>query len=261
MEQPVVITAAIDDRLAAIADLAHFVVRFFTELPRGLARVGEVVNQAWNVGVLTLPLITLTGAITGVVLTQQSRPSLAAFGAESWLPSLVMLGLVRSLAPLVTALVCAGKVGSSIGAELGSMKVTEQLDAMEVSAVNPFRWLVVTRTVATATMVPALTAYFAMVGTVGAWLNIRANEGTTWTAFIHDGFSSLTALDLGATLTRSLVFGFTIGILSCRAGFRTSRGTAGVGEAANNAVVGSMLAVFLEEVVMVQIVTLLRGAL
>ena len=252
-------TPALDDRLIGVAELAGFTGRFFTRLVRTGPNLQESLQQAYAVGIRTLPLISLTGLITGIVLTQQSRPSLAAFGAQSWLPSLVMIGLIRSLAPLVTALVCAGKVGSSIGAEIGSMKVTEQLEAMEVSAVDPFGFLVVTRTLATTLMVPALAMYFAAIGTVGAYINIRTNEGISLVAFLDEGFASLSFLDLSATLMRCVVFGFTIGLLSSWAGFTTSRGTKGVGEAANNAVVWSMLAVFLEEVLMVQVVTLLRS--
>ena len=112
-----------------------------------------------EIGIRSLPLVSLTGFVIGVVFTKQSRPSLEAFGATSWLPSLITIANVRALAPLVTALICSGRVGSHIGAELGSMRVTEQIDAMEVSAINPFKYLVFTRTLATTCMVPALTMY------------------------------------------------------------------------------------------------------
>lgn len=220
--------------------------------------VGEITRQCYEIGVRTLPLATLTGVITGIVFTQQSRPSLESFGATSWLPSLVTLALVRSLAPLVTALICAGKIGSSIGAELGSMKVTEQIEALTVSAVNPIKFLVVTRTFATTFMLPVLTAYFGFVAFVGAFINVRGNEGTSWVAFIRTGFANLEGLDIASALFRALVFGFTIGIISTYAGIQATQGTRGVGRAANSAVVQSMLAIFLEEVMIVQIVTLLR---
>jgi phospholipid/cholesterol/gamma-HCH transport system permease protein len=249
----------IDRALARVAAFATFVVQFFGWLPRAPLHAGEVLRQCYEVGFKTLPLVTLTGVITGIVFTTQSRPSLAAFGATSWLPSLITIALVRSLAPLVTALVTAGKVGSSIGAELGSMKVTEQIEAMEVSAINPFKYLVVTRTLATTLMVPALTMYFGFVGLVGAFLNVRANEGTSVASFLKDGFSTLALLDLWSAVIKATVFGFSIGIISCYAGFRASHGTRGVGLAANVAVVQSMLAVFLEEVFIVQIVSWIRG--
>jgi phospholipid/cholesterol/gamma-HCH transport system permease protein len=180
------------------------------------------------------------------------------FGAASWLPSLVTVALVRSLAPLVTALIVAGKVGSSIGAEIGSMKVTEQVDALEVSAVSPARYLVATRTLATTLMTPVLTMYFGLVAFLGSFVNVVTNEGITWQAFVLSGFSTVTPLDVWSALGRSLFFGFLIGLIAAFSGMRTSRGTAGVGIAANKAVVHSMLAVFIGEVFIVQIIDLIR---
>lgn len=249
---------AVDARLAQVAEGSAFLVRFFRWVVVPPYHPLEVLRQSYEIGVKTLPLITLTGLITGIVFTQQSRPSLASFGATSWLPSLITIALVRSLAPLVTALVCAGKVGSSIGAELGSMKVTEQIEAMEVSAINPFKYLVVTRTTASTLMTPVLTSYFGLVAFVGSYLNVDANEGMTVKAFIQAGFSTIDLLDVGSAVARSLFFGFVIGLIACHAGFTASRGTRGVGLAANGAVVRSMLAVFLGEMLIVQVIALLR---
>jgi phospholipid/cholesterol/gamma-HCH transport system permease protein len=252
-------THAIDTRLAGVHDFASFVASAVGSAFRTPLHIGEIARQCYEVGVKTLPLVTLTGVITGIVFTEQSRPSLASFGATSWLPSLVTLGLVRSLAPLVTALICAGKVGSSIGAELGSMKVTEQIEALTVSAVNPIKYLVVTRTFATTFMTPVLMAYFGLVAFIGGFFNVRANEGSTWVAFVRLGFGSLDTLDIGAAVVRALVFGFTIGLVSSYAGIHATKGTQGVGRAANRAVVQSMLAIFLEEVLIVQVISLLRS--
>src|SRR3569833_941772 len=126
-----------------------FVIRFFKEAFVPPFHFKEFIRQCYNIGYKSLALISITGFITGLVFTKQSRPSLADFGATSWLPSLVAIAIIRALAPLVTALICAGKVGSNIGAELGSMIVTEQIDAMEVSAIDPYKYLVVTRVAAT----------------------------------------------------------------------------------------------------------------
>src|ERR1035438_10170437 len=135
----------IDQFFIALNDGMQFILRFFREVFKPPYELKEILRQCYEVGYRSLFLITLTGFITGLVFTKQSRPSLSAFGASSWLPSLVSIAIIRALAPLVTALIAAGKVGSNIGAELGSMKVTEQIDAMEVSAVNPFKFLVVDR--------------------------------------------------------------------------------------------------------------------
>ena len=115
-----------------------FIGRFFREMFQSPFEFKEFLRQCYVIGYKTLPLVGITGFIMGLVLTLQSRPTLAEFGAESWLPGMVALSLIREIAPVITALICAGKISSGIGAELGSMKVTEQIDAMEVSAINPF---------------------------------------------------------------------------------------------------------------------------
>lgn len=258
--RPAVITPSIDEFLTGIRDGAAFVVRFFSSVVRPPYHFGEVVKQCYEVGYRSLPLITLTGFITGIVFTKQSRPSLAAFGATSWLPSLITIALVRSLAPLVTALICTGKVGSSIGAELGSMKVSEQIEAMEVSAINPFKFLVVTRTLATTLMVPVLVTYFCFIGLVGSYLNVHGNEAVSLAAFLKSGFSTITFLDVWSSIAKAFVFGFTIGIIASYKGFNATKGTQGVGRAANASVVLAMFVVFIEEVLIVQIITWIRGS-
>jgi phospholipid/cholesterol/gamma-HCH transport system permease protein len=254
-----VIAAGVDAFAIGVYDGASFLKRFAVELFQPPFHFRELIKQCYEVGVKSLPLITLTGFITGIVFTKQSRPSLAAFGATSWLPSLITIALVGSLAPLITALICAGKLGSSIGAELGSMKVTEQIEAMEVSAINPFKFLVVTRTLATTLMVPTLMAYCCFVGLAGSYANVHGSEATSLSAFVKSGFSNIGFIDVGASVTRCFVFGFTIGIISCYKGFNATSGTQGVGRAANQSVVLSMFVIFIEEVIIVQIVLWIRG--
>lgn len=248
----------IDDILLSVYNAYHFVARFFRELIKGPFEWKEFVLQCYRIGYLSLPLITLTGFITGVVFTKQSRPSLSEFGATSWLPSLVSIAIIRALAPLVTALISAGRIGSSIGAELGSMKVTEQIDAMEVSAINPFKYLVVTRTLATTLMIPILTFYCGFVSMMGAFLNVYQNENTSFPLFIEEAFESISFLDINTTLVKAVFYGFTIGIVGSYKGFNTSQGTEGVGRAANSAVVTSMFYIFIEEILIVQIANWIR---
>ena len=218
----------------------------------------EIINQCFEIGVKSLPLITLTGFITGVVFTKQSRPSLSEFGATSWLPSLIAIAIVRALGTLITALIFAGKVGSSIGAELGSMRVTEQIDAMEVSAVNPFKYLVVTRVIACTLTVPVLGMYCCFVGLVGSYFNVHAHEATSLVTFFNNGFSTISFLDVYSLLIKSIVFGFTIGMVGCYKGYHATLGTRGVGLAANQAVVLAMFLIFIEEVTIVQITNWIR---
>ena len=242
-----------------VYNASAFLGRLLSEAVRPPFHFRELVRQCYEVGYRSLPLISLTGFVTGIVFTKQSRPSLASFGATSWLPSLITIALVGSLAPLITALICAGKVGSSIGAELGSMKVTEQIEAMEVSAINPFKFLVVTRTLATMLTVPALTLYCCFIGLVGSYLNVHGNEATSLAAFLKSGFSNIGFIDIGSSVTKSVAFGFTIGIISAYQGYNATSGTRGVGRAANASVVLSMFAIFIEEVLIVQVITWIRN--
>ena len=248
----------IDAHLADIYKGYLFVIRFFKEAFSPPFHFREIINQCYEIGVKSLPLIALTGFITGIVFTKQSRPSLAEFGATSWLPSLISIAIVRALASLITALICAGKVGSSIGAELGSMKVTEQIDAMEVSAINPFKYLVVTRVLAATITVPVLGLFCAFVALMGSYVSVHSNEATSIVSFFYNGFSSITFLDVFSSLAKSVVFGFTIGIVGSYKGFNAVKGTRGVGRAANEAVVLAMFLIFIEEVIIVQLANWVR---
>ena len=218
----------------------------------------EIIRQCYEVGVRSLPLISLTGFVTGIVFTNQSRPSLAQFGATSWLSGLISIAIVRALAPLVTALIVAGRVGSSIGAELGSMRVTEQIDAMEVSGTNPYKCLVVSRVVATTLMQPLLTMYTTFVGLLGGYVNINQNEGTSFISFINDAFSAIGFLDIYVSLIKAVVYGFTIGMVGCYYGYQSAKGTEGVGKAASTSVVTAMFLVFIEEILILQVVNAFR---
>lgn len=243
-------------------DMHHagsFVARFFRQAIRAPFEFKETIHQCYEVGYKSLPLITLTGFVTGLVFTKQSRPSLAEFGATSWLPSLVAIAIIRALAPLVTALIAAGKVGSNIGAELGSMKVTEQIDAMEVSAINPFKYLVVTRVVATTFMIPILMCYTGFVAMIGSYINVHSNEATSFVSFFQQAFEKISFLDIFSSLVKGLAYGFTIGIVGCYKGFNASQGTEGVGKAANASVVLSMFLIFMEEILIVQVTNNIRG--
>ncbi|MEP6594681.1 MAG: ABC transporter permease [Ginsengibacter sp.] len=253
------VTRSIDSFFLDLHSAFLFVGRFFKEVLRPPYEVKEIIRQCYNVGYKSLPLITLTGFVTGLVFTKQSRPSLAEFGASSWLPSLVAIAIIRALAPLVTALIAAGKVGSNIGAELGSMKVSEQIDAMEVSAVNPFKFLVVSRVLGTTLMIPMLMCYTGAVAMLGAYLNVHQNEMTSFTSFFQQAFDKISFLDIFSSLIKSITYGFTIGIVGCYQGYNATKGTEGVGRAANASVVISMFLIFIEEILIVQITNSFRA--
>jgi phospholipid/cholesterol/gamma-HCH transport system permease protein len=246
------------DFFVSLYNINKFILRFFREAFMPPFEFKEVMRQCYEVGVRSFTLITVTGFIVGLIFTKQSRPSLSQFGATSWLPSLVSIAIMRALAPLVTALIASGKVGSSIGAELGSMRVTEQIDAMEVSGTKPFKYLVCTRVLATTLTIPILSTYTGFIAMFGGYLNVAQNEGTTWSTFIQEFFDPLTYTDFVASLIKSVLFGFTIGIVGCYQGYYSAKGTEGVGKAANGAVVTAMFLVFIEEIIVVQITSWFR---
>lgn len=256
--QKYVVSKGLDELFSGIARAYRFVLQFFKQVLQPPFYFREIINQCFEIGLRSLTLITLTGFIIGIVFTKQSRPSLEDFGAVSWLPSMMGVAIVKALGSLVTALICAGKAGSSIGAELGSMKVTEQIDAMEVSAINPFKYLVVTRVTATLITIPVLSFYCIAVGLLGSYVNVHSEEATSFVAFFKSSFSSLQFLDLFTSIFKSIAFGFTIGIVGCYKGFYATQGTRGVGKAANQAVVMAMFLIFIEEVLIVQVSNWIR---
>ena len=241
-----------DTFFIGVHDIFRFTMQFFREAFVPPFEFREIMRQCYFIGFKTLPLISLTAFITGMVFTDHSRPALADFGATSWLPSLTGAAIIKALAPLITSLICSGKAGSQLGAELGSMRVTEQIDAMEVSAINPFKFLVVTRVIATSIMIPLLTFYSAFIGLLGSFSNVYLKDQITVSVFVQDAFIKVGFPELLSVVIRPVLYGFTIGIIGCYTGFTTTRGTEGVGRAANAAVVISMFLIFIEEVVSVK---------
>jgi phospholipid/cholesterol/gamma-HCH transport system permease protein len=189
----------------------------------------------------------------GLVITMQSRPTLVEFGAQAWLPKMISVSLVREIAPVITALICAGKIGSGIGAELGSMKVTEQIDAMDVSGTNPYKFLVVTRVMATTLMIPILAILADAISLYGGYLGCNIHGVVSWDLFWNQVFDTLVYADIIPSILKTFFFGFIIGIIGCYQGFNSSKGTEGVGQSANSAVVISSLLVFIIDLLAVQI--------
>ena len=233
-----------------------FTARFFKEVFKPPYEIKEFIRQCFNIGYKSLPLVAITGFIMGLVLTLQSRPTLAEFGAESWLPGMVALSLVREIAPVITALICAGKIGSGIGAELGSMKVTEQIDAMEVSGINPYKYLVVTRILATTLMVPLLVIFADAVGILGGYIGINIHGDVSLFRYFSQVLSSLDFVDILPATIKTFFFGFFIGLIGCYNGYTAANGTESVGKAANTAVVSASLTIFIIDMLAVQLTDL-----
>jgi phospholipid/cholesterol/gamma-HCH transport system permease protein len=243
----------IENVLTDIATVVLFLVSIAQETFSRKFEVREFFRQCFQIGYKSLPLITITGAIMGLVLTIQSRPVLVEFGAVTMLPGMVAVSLIREMGPVITALICAGKIGSSMGAELGSMKVTEQIDAMEVSSTNPIRFLVVTRVLAATLMIPLLILYADALGLMGSWIGANIKGDVNFVLFFAQAFSHVDFMDFFPAVIKTFFFGAVIGLVGCYKGYNAGRGTESVGVAANSAVVLASLLVIIVDAIAVQI--------
>lgn len=240
-----------------IAGITIFSLRYFRNIFRSRFEGREFLNQCYKVGVQSLLLVAVTAIILGLVLTIQIRPIVAELGAESWMPSLVFISVVTELGPVIFALIFAGKVGSGIGAELSSMRVTDQIDAMEVSATNPFNFLVVSRVTATTLMLPILVFFGDFLAFIGSFIGLKAYSNISLKLFYSRAFEDFFFSDLMPATIKTIFFGFFIGIISSYMGYYSGRGTEGVGKAANAAVVASSLVIFLIDLIAVQLADLI----
>jgi phospholipid/cholesterol/gamma-HCH transport system permease protein len=243
--------------LSEVANIYIFLTRTIIETFSRDFEFKEFLQQCFQIGYKSLPIISITGTIMGLVLTIQSRPVLVDFRAVNLLPGMVAVSLIREMGPVITALICAGKVGSGMGAELGSMKVTEQIDAMEVSSVNPMRFLVVTRVLAATFMIPLLVIYADALGILGCWIGVNIKGSVTFILFFSQAFSHIGFLDFFPAVIKSFFFGGVIGLVGCYKGYNAGRGTESVGIAANSAVVLASLLVIVLDLLAVQITDML----
>src|SRR6202162_753970 len=214
----------------------------------------EFVRQMDAIGSMSLPLVALAGAATGVVMSLQTRDSLIRFGAKSMLPMVIVFSLIKETGPVITGLVMSGRVGAGIGAELGSMKVTEQIDAMEASAVDPYRFLVVTRVMACMLMLPLLTLAADFCGILMGWVADTLSHPVSLRLFIKNGFKDVAFSDFLPPTLKTAVFGLIIGVVGCFQGMRTRGGTEGVGRSATSSVVLSSLFIILADVLLVRLI-------
>ena len=228
-----------------IGELSYFAGRFFRELFSRPFEYKELLRQCYNIGNRSLLLVGVTGFILGLVFTIQSRPTLMEFGAESWIPSMVSISIVREIGPVIIALICVGRISSGIGAELGSMRVTEQIDAMEVSGTNPFKYLVVTRILATTMMVPLLIIFGDAIALFGSAIIENIKGDVSFQLYFNKVFNALEFSDLIPATSKSFFFGFVIGLVGSFKGYYCKKGTVGVGEASNTAVVYTSMLVFI----------------
>ena len=214
----------------------------------------ETIRQLYEIGWRSTPLIGASGLAVGVVLSMHTRASLERFGAEALIPAALALALVRETGPLTAGLMLAGRVGAGIGAELGAMKVTEQIDALEATAVDSFKFLVVTRVVACVIAVPLLTTLMNFMGIIGGWMAETAVTGMSFELYFRSAFSLVSFVDYIPATVKTMVFGFIIAVTASYLGMNTSRGTQGVGQAATRSVVTSSILLIGTNVVLVLLI-------
>jgi phospholipid/cholesterol/gamma-HCH transport system permease protein len=233
--------------------ISLFAFRYFKEALKPPFEFRELLRQSYLIGNKSLFLVAVTGFIMGLVLTLQTRPTMMEFGAEAYMPSMIGISIIREIGPVITALICAGKIGSSIGAELGSMKVTEQIDAMEVSGTNPFKYLVVTKITAATLMLPVLVIFADTIALFGSFLIENIKGQVSFQLYFGNVFEHLDFIDLIPSVIKSFFFGFVLGLVGCFKGYNSKKGTSGVGLAANSAVVLASTLVFIVDFIAVLI--------
>ena len=250
-------TSKISTFLVDTAKVFLFLTRVFKNtFSRGF-EFKEFLKHCFQIGNKSFALISITGTIIGLVLTIQSRPILIKFGALNMLPNMVAISLIREMGPVITALICAGKIGSSMGAELGSMRVTEQIDALEVSSANPIKYLIVPRVLAATFMIPLLSIFAIAMGILGGWIGANIKGDVNFVLYISQAFGKVEFMDLIPAVTKTFFFGAVIGLVGCYKGYNAGRGTESVGIAANTAVVTASFLVILVDLIAVQITDLI----
>ena len=237
-----------------VADGSRFAVRVGVEAVRPPYEFRELVRQLYELGVKSVPLIAAAGFAVGVVLSMHTRASLARFGAESLIPAGLAIALVRETGPLTAALLLSGRIGAGIGAELGAMKVTEQIDALEAVAVDSFRYLVVTRVVACVIALPLLTTVMNFTGMLGGFAAETVLTGMPIGTYFQQAFTPIQFSDLIPATLKTAVFGFIIATVASYLGVHTTRGTEGVGQASTRSVVMSSMLLIAVNVLLVRLI-------
>lgn len=230
-----------------------FLGRFIRNIFAGGFEWSEFVRQCYEIGYRSMMLVGITSFIMGLVLILQLRPTMVAFGAAAMLPKTLTVSIIREIGPVITGIICAGKIASGIGAELGSMKVTEQIDSMEVSGANPVQYLVVTRILATSFMIPILAMIGDVISLTGGFFAINLNDRMSFILYFHKCIASIDFTDYVPALIKTVLFGFAIGFVGCYKGYHSDRGTESVGKAANSAVVTASLWIFIIDMIVVQV--------
>jgi phospholipid/cholesterol/gamma-HCH transport system permease protein len=251
--------SALANGLERTGELASFVGEFFARFWKPPYEWKETFEQMDEVGARSFLLVSVTGLAIGIVMAMQSRGTLAAYGAEYALPNMLALSIIKEIGPVFTSLVLAGRLGAGIGAEIGSMRVTEQIDALEVAALKPFHYLVITRVVACAIIFPVLTIWADTIAMIGGYFESLIASGMDYRVFFTTAFSTIRLADLFIDTMKTSIFGFIVAIVSSYLGYNVRGGTREVGQAAMRAVVVSSLLILLADVIVVRISLMLFG--
>jgi phospholipid/cholesterol/gamma-HCH transport system permease protein len=246
--------ASVLSSLEFVGALASFGGRAIVDAFRPPYEVGEIVRHLYQFGLRSMPLILTSGFAIGVVLSMHTRATLARFGAEAMIPAGLAVALVRETGPLTAGLLVSGRVGAGIGAEIGAMRVTEQIDALEANAVDAFKFLAVTRVIACMIAMPLLTTMMNFAGIFGGYIAEAAVSGMSWQLYFERSFLYLGFSDLIPATLKTIVFGYLIAVVASYLGFTTSRGTEGVGEASTRSVVMASILIILSDVILVKII-------
>ena len=239
---------------AWVGDVALFGGRALYEALLPPYEFKETWRHVYEIGWRSTPLIALSGLAIGVVLSMHTRASLERFGAESMIPAGLAIALIRETGPLTAGLLVSGRVGAGIGAELGAMRVTEQIDALEAVAVDSFKFLAVTRIVACIIAMPLLTAVIDFSGIFGGYIAEASVSGMSAGLYFHRAFSIVEFGDFIPATCKTAVFGFIIGTVASYLGFHTTQGTEGVGRTSTSSVVLSSICIILVNVVLVKFI-------
>lgn len=239
---------------AWVGEVALFGARALYEAVLPPYEFKETWRHVFEIGWRSLPLIALSGFAIGVVLSMHTRASLERFGAEAMIPAGLAIALVRETGPLIAGLLMAGRVGAGIGAELGAMRVTEQIDALEAVAVDSFKFLAVTRILACIIAMPLLTAIIDFCGIFGGYVAEASLSGMSAQLYFHRAFSIVEFSDFLPATLKTAVFGFIIGTVASYLGFNTTHGTEGVGRTSTSSVVLSSICIILVNVVLVKLI-------
>lgn len=245
---------ALTSPLATVGEIALFALKALREMAVPPYEFRETIRQIYEVGMRSAPLIGVSGVAVGVVLSMHTRASLERFGAESLIPAGLAIALVRETGPLTAGLLLSGRIGAGIGAELGAMRVTEQIDALEASAVDAFRYLVVTRVIACVIALPILTTLMNFAGMLGGFIAETSSNGMSMSLYFTRAFSLIDFTDYVPATAKTMVFGFIIATTSSYLGFNAGSGTEGVGRASTRSVVMSSILIIVSNVLLVRLI-------